>query len=261
MKFLDNDPRSVVRPDEMVRAFACRKGKTSGDLSLEEFALITFTPYDLKEWIGADEAAIPVQAWWERGHRLYRKDGWVAVQSAFGAPNAVMLLEELIAFGVKRVVYLGYCGSLQDEIKVGDVIVPTESIREEGTSYHYLPEGERSFPDRSIQGKLYTRIKESHLPVHTGRIWTTDAPYRETRAKVRRYGEAGILGVEMEMSAAFALGMIRNISVGGVLIVSDELRKEGWKAGFFSPEIKATRKKVIPKLHLYVKDLLSNVCI
>jgi len=257
MRFVDDDPRSVVQPYEMVKAFACRKGGVSGDLSLEELALITFTPYDLKEWVGVDKEASPVQAWSERGHRLYRRDGWIAVQSAFGAPNAVMLLEELIAFGVKRAVYFGYCGSLRDDVRIGDIVIPMEALREEGTSYHYLPEGERTFPDRFLQGQLYVWIKESGLSAHMGGIWTTDAPYRETPTKVSRYGEEGVLGVEMEMSAVFALGMMRGISVGAILIVSDELSGEEWRIGFFSPEVKVTRKRAIEKLLSCLKDLIS----
>ena len=252
MKFLDNDPRSVVRPDEMVRTFACRKGDASSELSLEGFALITFVPNDLKEWIGDGKETLPVQAWSERGHVLYRGEGWIAVRSGFGAPSAVMLLEELIAFGVRKVLYLGYCGSLHEEIRVGDVILPTEALREEGTSYHYLPEGERSFPDRLMQDQLFRQFKEDALRVHTGRVWTTDAPYRETPTKVRRYAEDGILGVEMEMSAVFALGMVRNVSVGAVLIVSDVLGEREWKAGFFSSEMRASRKRIIEKLRAVI---------
>jgi len=255
MKFLDDDPRSVVRPDGMVTSF--RKGKASQDFYLEEFALITFIPSDLKEWIGEDNCLVPVQAWGERGHVLYRGEGWVAVRSAFGAPSAVMLLEELITFGVKRVVYLGYCGSLKDKVKIGDVILPTEALREEGTSYHYLPVGMKSSADPSMQDHLHTWFKEGDLRVHAGRVWTTDAPYRETPTKVRRYGEEGMLGVEMEMSAVFALGMVRDISVGAVLIVSDELKEAEWKAGFFSPEIKTTRKKLIKTLRSHLKDLIA----
>ncbi|RPI99649.1 MAG: phosphorylase, partial [Deltaproteobacteria bacterium] len=109
-----------------------------------------------------------------------------------------------------------------------------------------------SLPDRPMQGRLYTWLKENGLRLHAGRVWTTDAPYRETPTKVRRYREEGILGVEMEMSAVFALGMVRNISIGSVLIVSDELREKGWKAGFFSPEVKSARKKVIKKLRAVI---------
>jgi len=258
MKFIDADPLSVVRPDEMVRAFAYRKGRGSQDLSLEEAALITFTPFDLRDWVGVLGGGRPVKTWVERGRPIHRRNGWVAVQSAFGAPNAVMLLEELIAFGVKRAIFFGYCGSLQDEVRIGDVVIPTEALREEGTSYHYLPEGERSLSDRSIQDKLYAWIKEAGLPVHKGRIWTTDAPYRETPAKVRRYGGEGILGVEMEMAAVFVLGRVRGISVGALLIVSDELGHGEWKIGFFSPEVKATRKRVIERLRFHLKDLLAS---
>ena len=56
-----------------------------------------------------------------------------------GAPMAVMLLEQLIALGAQRLLYLGFCGALIPSYRIGDLFLPMHAIREEGTSYHYLP--------------------------------------------------------------------------------------------------------------------------
>jgi uridine phosphorylase len=168
-----------------------------------------------------------------------------------------MLLEELAAFGVRRTVLLGYCGSLQKRIATGDVILPIEAIREEGTSYHYLPEGEKSSPDPRIQKKLADWMGMRGLSFHEGTIWTTDAPYRETPEKIRRYRMEGVLGVEMEMAAVFAFGKVRGISTGAMLLVSDEVREEGWDIGFFSPQIQSTRKRVIDLLIHHLPEMIS----
>jgi len=159
-----------------------------------------------------------------------------------------MLLEELVAFGVRRIVLLGYCGAIQKGVSIGDVILPMEAIREEGTSYHYLPEGEKSSPDPKIQKKLSDWMGRMGLSFHEGAIWTTDAPYRETREKIRRYRTEGVLGVEMEMAAVFAFGRARGVSTGAMLLVSDKVGEEGWDIGFFSDQVQFTRKRVIDLL-------------
>jgi uridine phosphorylase len=260
MNFLSDDPDSVVSAIEMVGAFARRKRVPLQELSLESLALITFTPFDLWEFAKKGPKTEKIRAWSGRNNRIYRGQGWIAAQSPYGAPSACMLLEELIAFGVKKVIYIGYCGSLQDEVKIGDIVVPMQTVREEGTSYHYLPEGEASLPDLRVQGQILHWMREGGLPFHQGTIWTTDAPYRETRRKISRYRREGVLAVEMEMSAVFALGVVKGISVGSILIVSDEVKETGWKVGFFSPDLKATRKNVIEGIHRRLGEMVSAEC-
>ena len=96
------------------------------------------------------------------------------------------------------------------------------------------------------------------LSFHEGTIWTTDAPYREAVEKIRRYRREGILGVEMEMAAVFAFGKARGISTGAILLVSDEVREEGWNIGFFSPQIQLTRKKVFDLLIHHLPEMTSQ---
>jgi uridine phosphorylase len=257
MDFLSDDAHSVVNPIEMVRAFTGSKGVTSQDLFLESLALITFTSFDQRDLTGEGRAK-KIGAWRNRSNQIYRGEGWVAIQSPNGAPNTVMLLEEMIAFGVKRAICLGYCGSIQKTIKIGNIIIPTEAVREEGTSYHYLPEGERSMPDLILQNQLFFWMKEICPIIHMGKVWTTDAPYRETPKKISQYHKGGILGVEMEMSAAFAIGMVREISIGSILIVSDEIGEAEWNIGFFAPSIKTTRAKVIKGILTHLKEMIPK---
>ena len=255
MRFFDEDPTSIVHPDEMVRSLVFPQGVEIDDLDLEGLALVTFTSSDLKEWLEPGSSAKPLQAWRKRGYWIYRRDGYVVAQSSIGAAASVMQLEEFAAFGVKRVIYLGYCGSLMDEVRVGDLVIPTEAIREEGTSYHYLPEGRRCFPDSSLQDRIFALASASGFTVRQGAVWTTDAPYRETKSKVYRYGREGVLGVEMEMSALFAVASVRNVSIGAMLLVSDELNGGVWRKGFFSNELRESRKKVIETFRPRLKAL------
>ncbi len=257
MDFFSRDFQSVVNPREMVMAFTLQKGEPSEALLLETLALVTFTSQDLRGLVQLSRQVNPIEAWRNRNSRIYRGEGWIAVQAPYGAPGTIMLLEELVAFGVRRAVLLGYCGSIQKRVAIGDVILPIEAIREEGTSYHYLPEGEKSSPDPGIQKKLSDWMGMMGLSFHEGTIWTTDAPYRETPEKIRRYRTEGVLGVEMEMAAVFAFGRARGISTGAMLLVSDKVREEGWDIGFFSDQIQSTRKRVIDLLIHRLPEMIS----
>ena len=155
-----------------------------------------------------------------------------------GAPMAVMLLEQLIALGARRLLYLGFCGALAPSYRIGDLFLPTHAIREEGTSYHYLPAEVLPCASPYIQALLYTQAQHLQLPVRQGPIWTTDAPYRETPQKIRQLQEAGVPAVDMEMAALFAVAQYRGCEVGALLIVSDECYHPTWKPGFGAPRLR-----------------------
>ena len=159
-----------------------------------------------------------------------------------GAPQAVMAMEKLVALGATRFWILGWCGSLQEDLRIGDVAIPTGAVSEEGTSAHY-PIGELEVaPDKKLIKGLMDALMKSGMPFRSGRIWTTDAPYRETPEKVLRYQREGVLAVEMEMSALMAAGMFRSVAVGPLLVVSDELFDLTWSRGFSNPKLrKASR--------------------
>ena len=146
-------------------------------------------------------------AYWLKGaYLLPYEDRWVLAMKAagYGAPTAVMTLEELIGFGITIFVNLGTAGGLQETMSIGDIVVCERAIRDEGTSYHYLPDAKYAYACPELTAGLHTAIKSKGLPVLTGTSWTTDAPYRETIEEVRLYRAEGVATVEME-AAALAL--------------------------------------------------------
>lgn len=162
------------------------------------------------------------------------------VGPAIGAPAAVMLLEKLSVYGINNLFVLGCCGSLQDNIKTGDFIVPVEAIREEGTSFHYA---DRDFIPRTgskITGLISNICLDEKAPFHKGTVWTTDAPYRETGERVTEYKDSNVLGVEMELSALFIVAALKKIELGGLLVVSDELSSLKWNKGFHTKAFKSS---------------------
>jgi uridine phosphorylase len=155
-----------------------------------------------------------------------------------GAPQAVMVMEKLIALGATRIWVLGWCGSLQPDVKIGDLVIPTSAHSEEGTSTHYPVSGRRPESDTKLNGHLQDALRSKGLPFRTGELWTTDAPYRETLDKVKRYQQLDVLAVEMEMSALMTVARFRAVSVAALLVVSDELFDLKWNPGFSDPLLK-----------------------
>ena len=153
-----------------------------------------------------------------------------------GAPQAVMGCERIIALGVTRIWVFGWCGSIDPALRIGDLLIPTSGVSEEGTSQHY-PIGERSLTtDDELNGVLERSLKEKSLHYRKGAVWTTDAPFRETPGKVKEFQDQGVLAVEMEMSALMTLSIFRKVKLSGLLVVSDELFELKWRPGFSKPE-------------------------
>ena len=158
------------------------------------------------------------------------------VGSPLGAPHAVIVLERLIAMGAREVIGFGCCGSLQPNLTIGDLVLPVEAWSEEGTSAHYpLPEGTEARGNEKILHFCAEKMGKRKCKFCIGKIWSTDGLFRETRDKIKRYSQMGLLAVEMEMSALFTVAAYRRITFGGVLVVSDEVAGRKWKSGFLNP--------------------------
>jgi len=155
------------------------------------------------------------------------------VGPAMGAPMAVLILEKVIALGARHIIAFGSGGSLKKEISIGDLVIPTGAVSEEGTSKHYplqcLPEASIKIVDA-----LKTQCAQKNKNPFVGKVWTTDAPYRETVEKVKNYQAEGLLAVDMEMSALFTVARFRKVEIGSLMVISDELFDLTWKSGFES---------------------------
>jgi uridine phosphorylase len=159
-----------------------------------------------------------------------------------GAPQAVMGMEKLIALGAKDLWALGWCGSLQPDLRIGQLVVPTSAVSEEGTSRHYPVRENKPHTNQALNQVLEAALKSRGQSYSMGEVWTTDAPYRETRTKVKAYREQHVLAVEMEMSALMTVAIYRSVRFAALLVVSDELSGSEWHAGFRDPGFHAKRR-------------------
>lgn len=176
-----------------------------------------------------------------------------------GAPQAVLVLEKLIALGSRTIAVLGWCGSLQPQVRIGDWVLPTGARSEEGTSAHYPTVSLAVAPDPFLAGRLQSICKESDHPLHVGPVWSTDAPLRETVGKVLSYGGEGVLAVEMEVAALFRVAAYRQIRLAALLVVSDELFTLKWLPGFRSPAFKSACRRATRALLEFCASLPLEV--
>lgn len=159
-----------------------------------------------------------------------------------GAPLGVMILETLIAWGVKRIIFMGWCGAVSEDVHIGDIIVPNGALVDEGTSLHYSQKTMDIVPpSKLILENSRKALELIRMTYHEGLVWTTDAAFRETREAVISFQERGILAVEMEMSALLSVGLFYDVDVSGLLVVSDELSSLTWKPGFKDERFKQGR--------------------
>lgn len=211
-------------------------------------AIIVATPFDVQ--LLASLSSIPVV----EQRKLYmsnlqvhanERSRYTIVGPLVGAPYAAMIVEALSVWGVKKIVFVGWCGAIYKSIKVGDIILPERAIVDEGTSGNYTENlSVESFPSRELLQKVLLKLQLHETTLHRGAVWTTDAIFRETVEKVKHYQSQGALAVEMEMSAIFTVATFRDIESAGILAVSDELSDYSWKPGFRAHSLKTAREEI-----------------
>lgn len=149
-------------------------------------------------------------------------------QPGISAPFAAAMLEEVIAYGCRRFIACGAAGVLDRDVAVGHIVVPTAAVRDEGTSYHYLPPSREVEPSPEAVRAIQETLEENGLEYLTAKTWTTDAIYRETPEKIRLRREEGCLTVEMEAAAFFAVASFRGVTFGQLLYGGDDVSGEEW---------------------------------
>ncbi|MHB9081908.1 MAG: nucleoside phosphorylase [Pirellulaceae bacterium] len=143
------------------------------------------------------------------------------IAGTVGAPYAVLVAEQLIACGCRYIIGYSSSGAVADWLRLPCLVVPDRALRDEGTSYHYLPPAAYVEPRGSLAAILAVHATECGLPVHRGPTWTTDAPYRETRTQIERHRADGILTVEMEAAALMSLAQVSGAEVASLLHVTN----------------------------------------
>jgi uridine phosphorylase len=218
--------------------------------------VLAFTPFDLEFLVHSldQHQHYPGKIYLTETYTGSSGDVSIAVTGPMiGAPQAVLVVEKLIALGVRRLIALGWCGSLQPLVRIGDAVLPTAAISDEGTSRHYPLHCDQPGPSPDLVGSLREVLRDDPIAVHEGTVWSTDAPYRETVGRVLGLQEQGVLAVDMEVAALFTVARFRGVELAAILAVSDELHDLSWRHGFRDERFRQIRERL-------AKHTLSALC-
>ncbi len=198
-----------------------------------EHCVICFFREVIETVVAEQQATVVVDSGWEDGpHPIYEiayHDQRLAFfHPGVGGALAAGLLEEAIAYGCRKFIVCGGCGVLEQDIAVGHLIIVSGAVRDEGVSYHYLPPGREVQAQAAGVTALQSTLERRGVPYRVGKTWTTDAPYRETPARIAARKSEGCIAVEMEAASLLAVAQFRGVVLGQVLYGGDDLSGAVW---------------------------------
>ena len=144
-----------------------------------------------------------------------------------GAPFAVLVAEELFVSGCQLLISITSAGQITPLGQPPYVVLLERALRDEGTSYHYLPPARFSVLAPELRARILEGWEQTRLPLYIGASWTTDAPFRETATAIEAYRAEGIVAVEMEAAALYALAEAKCYAIICFAHVTNQMAQQG----------------------------------
>lgn len=149
------------------------------------------------------------------------------VGGAVGASFAVLVAEELFASGCRLLLSVTSAGQVTPLREPPYFVLIDRALRDEGTSYHYLPPGRFSGADQNLVARAAAALEREGPAVERGSAWTTDAPFRETASAIAARRAEGVLAVEMEAAALYAFATARGRAVLCFAHITNQMAQAG----------------------------------
>ncbi|MCL4511148.1 MAG: nucleoside phosphorylase [Bacteroidetes bacterium] len=169
---------------------------------------------DIVRWLAAEHRSKRDYDWACYHTELYTfteyDNHFGIIGCAVGASFAVLVAEELFASGCELLISVTSAGQIVERRKPPYFVLIEKALRDEGTSYHYLPPADFSMISPQLLSVLDNAFPSASVPIYRGSTWTTDAPFRETEAAIERCKTLGVMGVEMEAAGLYAFAEARN---------------------------------------------------
>jgi uridine phosphorylase len=185
---------------------------------------------DLTDWMVSTGAAKTWKSWacFHTTMHALEVDGTPCgiVPRTIGGPYAALIAEQLRASGARVILGLTSAGRVAASVPVPSLVVAAAAIRDEGTSYHYLPASRPAVAHAALAEHLRRGLEGLGISVLSGTVWTTDAPYRETKQQLTEYAKQGVLAVEMQAASLFAFAIAKGVPVGIVAHVTNAVDHE-----------------------------------
>jgi uridine phosphorylase len=219
-----NDP-TAFSPESLIDAVRSERHVRASPI--HEVCFLEFDG-DLTDWLASNGKAEPNPSWACFHTTMFSVDlgGTTCgiVPRTIGGPYSVLIAEQMAVSGARLVLGLTSAGRVAPAMPVPGLVVATGAIRDEGTSYHYLRAAASIEAPADVARLLASELQGVPLPVLSGMVWTTDAPYRETGKQLAEHAKAGVLAVEMQAASLFAFSAARHCPVGVVAHVTNSTK-------------------------------------
>jgi len=189
-----------------------------------------------------------------RNHHLIPDVEASLVEARIGTPLMAMDVEIMIALGAQRFIYLAFAGSIHENIIPGDIIITQGALNETGIPSLYGWDDLLIPSDPLITQKLVDMAQKINIPFRTGIHWCTDAPYRETWGKVKKFRREGALCVEMEGSGLFSVCNYYEKSAGAVYVITDVVGERGWEQSWHTRDVLRGCKEVTTCIYSLLRE-------
>ena len=157
--------------------------------------------------------------------------------------DTAITTELLCAGGVETLVRVGSCGSLQETVKLGDIVIATGAVRGDGASPRYVSEDFDTLSHPRVAEALARAADSLGVPVHHGRVFTTDALFRETPELLSDLEQQQITAIDMVTATFLTVAQVKNARAGAILAVSDECLTG--KLGFRDPSFLQAEERIM----------------
>lgn len=148
----------------------------------------------------------------------YKGINVLAMSTGMGGASTGIGVEELHKIGVETMIRIGSCGSLQPKVKMGDIILVSGAVRDDGASKTYVDSIFPAVPDAQLLFACVEAAKEKEIPFHTGIARSHDSFYTDNEDAIDAYwSKMGVLGCDMETAALFTIGHLRGVKTASIL--------------------------------------------
>jgi uridine phosphorylase len=183
----------------------------------------------------AEAAGMTRATWTNRGYVCVEVDidgePGLVCSTGIGGPSMAIVVEELGQLGVRQLIRIGTCGSMQKHVRADDLVISTGSVRDDGASHAYLPAEFPAVPDFALTAAFVHAARNDETAVHIGVTHCKDAYYTERpggfpladhwRDRWAKLKEAGVLATEMEAAPLFAVATVRHMRAAAAFVPVD----------------------------------------